>query len=143
MGIRPICCGIALGTNSSPLPTLPADDTLELLSTVTITVNDPTDTVRFMASIWSQTSSSTVLSTPLRGNVVQYFIIRIPEDVEIKEVMNTDFDEMTTTFTAFDEPGAGTFIYGLFGRVVRSTTPVQAENIISVDFTAEELSLTV
>lgn len=142
MGLRPICCGIVLGENAAPLPSLPADGTRELLSAVTITVTDPADVVRFTASIWSATQSSTVLSVPLRGNVILYSIVRASDDEFVRNVENTDFDELTTTFTAFDEPGAGTFTYYLFGSVSRSTEPVQSESILSVDFTAEELHAT-
>ncbi|WP_339253923.1 hypothetical protein NSQ43_06045 [Sporosarcina sp. FSL W8-0480] len=135
------CCGIAIGVNASPLPVLSPDSTEQLISTVTITVDDADDVVRLMASIWSEIQSSTVNSTPLRGNTMTYYIIRTSDNASIRVVEDTDFDELTTTFTAFDTPGAGTFTYNLFGRILRSTVPVQTESIRSVDFTAEELSL--
>ncbi|MBS4207358.1 hypothetical protein [Bacillus sp. FJAT-50079] len=141
MGLRRKCCGIALGTNYSPLPSLPSDGTSAILSTVTITVHEPTDTVRLMASIWSQTSSSTVLTSPLRGNTVQYLIVRTSNNATIRNVLDTDFDEMTTTFTAFDQPGVGTYTYNLVGSISRSTAPAQNEVVLSVNFTAEELNV--
>ncbi|MFC9542742.1 hypothetical protein ACFTQ7_23180 [Lysinibacillus sp. NPDC056959] len=134
----PMCCGIALGVNSSP--TLSLNEDAELISTVTITVNDSDNIVRLLPSIWSATSSSLVTDPTLRGNTVEFFIIRTSDNAVIRLVFNTNFDEMVTTFTALDQPGAGTFTYNLFGRLIRSTTPVQSEVISSVNFTAEQLS---
>ncbi|MBS4220726.1 hypothetical protein KHA96_20720 [Bacillus sp. FJAT-49711] len=141
MGLRPMCCGISLGNNSSPLPTLPSDGTGMLISTVTVTVNEPSDAVGLIVSIWSDTSSSTVVGTPLQANVIRFNITRTSDNFMVRDVQNTDFDEMTTTFTAIDMPGTGTFTYTLFGNIVRSTSPGQNENILDVTLTAETLNI--
>lgn len=135
------CCGISLGVNVNPLPELNPDGTQQLISSVTITVNDADDVVRLMASISSATQSSTVNSNPLRGNTMLYSIVRTSDNTVVRSVEDTDFDELVTTFTAFDQPGAGTFTYNLLGRILRSTSPAQTEFISTVDFTAEELSV--
>ncbi|MDN4608316.1 hypothetical protein [Sporosarcina highlanderae] len=135
------CCGISLGVNANPLPVLNPNGMERLISTVTITVNDADDVVRLMASIWAEIEASTVNSVPLRGNTMVYSIVRTSDNALIRRVEDTDFDELTTTFTAFDTPGRGTFTYRLLGRILRSTVPVQTESIRSVEFTAEELSV--
>ncbi|WP_454871121.1 NTTRR-F1 domain [Priestia megaterium] len=127
-----------VGTNASPLPIL-TNLTFLPLSTVTITTDNPGDTVKLTASIHSATSSSTVTSNPLQGNTVSYRIRRISPNQTIRTVQDTDFDELTTDFTALDNPGVGTFTYVLEGNLERSTAPVQTEPIQSVVFTAEEI----
>jgi len=138
---NPMCCRIASGVNSNPFPEISIGATV-LISTVTITVNDSASVVRLLPSIWSETSSSDVTDPTLSGNTVQFSIIRTSDNAVIRSVRNTNFDEMVTTFTALDQPGAGTFTYNLFGSLLRSTAPVQSEVIKSVNFTAEQLSVT-
>lgn len=133
-----MCCGIAVGVNE---PNVVITTGIELLSTVTITVSNPNDVVRLMVSIESFNPNSAVNST-LVGNLLEY-VIRRDSDV-IRSVSDTDFDGVTTTFTALDIPGAGTFTYTLEGDITRSAAAAgtQEEDILSVVFTAEELSLT-
>ncbi|MBK5480826.1 hypothetical protein JFV29_02555 [Peribacillus sp. TH16] len=129
-----------VGLNTTPFPTLVSLNPLpEVLSTVTITIDDPGDTVRLMASIQSITSASSVNSSPLRANVIAYRIRRTAPNLIIRSVQDTDFDSLTTAFTTLDNPGSGTFTYVLEGLLINSTIPVQNEFIISVVFTAEEI----
>ncbi|MCD4647392.1 hypothetical protein AR454_09695 [Bacillus mycoides] len=131
-----------VGVNSASLPNLTSPIFVPL-STVSITINSPNDIIRFMATIQSQTLFSSVSSTPLNGTVVGFRIRRIAPAATIQSVQNTDFDELTTTFTAFNKPGVGTFFYVLEGNLVRRTNPPNTliEGIVSVILTAEEIAL--
>ena len=115
MGLLQTCCGIAIGVNST-LPDLPASGAEQLISTVTITVNDADDVVRLMATIWSETENSEVTDATLRGNTVLFRIVRTSDNLEIARVKNTDFDEMVTTFIAFDQPGVGVLLSSIRKR---------------------------
>lgn len=132
---------LTIGVNVVPHPVLTLSRTFFTLSTLTMTIDDPGDTVRFIATIYSVTSGSSVNSSPLSGNVVQYQIRRVAPAATIISFRNTDFDELTTTFTAFDNPGVGTFTYILEAILVRVTTPpgTNIEIINNVIFTAEEI----
>lgn len=127
-----------VGTNTSPFSNL-IDTTPITLSTVTITTDNPGDTVKLTASINSETQLSVVSSPPFQGNVVEYSIRRITPSQNIETVQDTDFDELTTTFIALDNPGVGTFTYVLEGSLLRSTPPEQFERIKGVVFVAEEI----
>ncbi|MEH6943799.1 hypothetical protein [Bacillus sp. JJ722] len=131
-----------IGNNVSPLPTLspPAMNppTFLPLSTLTIKLDDASDTVRFLASIGSDTTNSTIFNNPLLGTVVEYQIIEVGSNRLVARFLNTDFDEATTTFTAFDMPGCGTFTYRLQAALVRNNDNT-GEAILRVVFTAEEI----
>lgn len=130
-----------VGVNTALLPDL-TTSTFVPLSTVSITINNPNDIIRFMATIYSQTVFSTVSSNPPNATVIGFRIRRIAPAATIQSVQNTDFDELTTTFTAFDKPGVGTFLYILEGNLVRRTNPpnTNSEDILSVILTAEEIA---
>lgn len=130
-----------IGNNVSPLPTLSAPamnpPTFLPLSTLTIKLDEASDTVRFLASIGSDTTNSSIL-TPLSGTVVEYQIIEVGSNRLVARFLNTDFDETTTTFTAIDMPGRGTFTYRLQAALVRNNGNT-GEAILRVVFTAEEI----
>ncbi|WP_052343556.1 hypothetical protein [Bacillus massiliigorillae] len=150
---RPCCCkrkeeevGVIsqfiVGTNNSPLPTLfqPATSppTFLPLSTLNITLDEASDKVRFLASISSETNNSTVLSNPLSGTLFRFQIVEVATNRIVATYSNTDFDFATTTFTAVDQPGIGTFTYRLQAALVRAADAT-AEIILGVVFTAEEV----
>ncbi|WP_303660291.1 exosporium leader peptide-containing protein [Bacillus cereus] len=131
---------LVLGINANPFPNLSIDDLgPEVLSTVTITIDDPNNIVKLTASISSITSRSDVLSDPLQATRIEYTIKKVAPNIEIRNVSDTDLDCATTTFIALDTPGAGTFTYILDGLLSSSSFPPQSENILSIIFTAEEI----
>ncbi|WP_329761802.1 exosporium leader peptide-containing protein [Bacillus nitratireducens] len=120
------------------LPLTFTSPTVGTLSTLTITIDDPGDTVRFFATIQSETTGSSVNSVPLSGTVIQYQIRRVAPFAIFSIVQNTDFDELISTFTAFDNPGVGTFTYVLEASLIRATAG-NTERVTGVTFTAEEI----
>ncbi|MFB8329774.1 exosporium leader peptide-containing protein [Bacillus wiedmannii] len=133
---------VTVGTNVTPLPTLSTLDLLVPLSQLTITIDVPGNTVRFIVTINSGTTFSSVSSNPLDGTLVSYRIDRVAPPIAVSGAANTDFDFTTTTFTAFDNPGVGTFTYVLSASLIRVTTPpgTNNERITNVVFTAEEIT---
>ena len=72
-------------TSSSSFPlTLTRTNSPQALATVSADVPSATDTVRLTASVYSQTFSSSVLSSPLIGNVVVYTISRTSPNATIR-----------------------------------------------------------
>ena len=128
----------AIGTNTAPLPvlttTVPA-----VLSTVSVRITDPASFVRLEATILSSTTASSVTTAPLDATLFNFTIRRVTPAIVLQTVSNTDIDSTTTTFTALDQPGVGTFTYVLEGLLVSSTTGTNAEAINNVLFTAEEI----
>ncbi|WMS84143.1 exosporium leader peptide-containing protein [Bacillus wiedmannii] len=133
---------VTVGINVTPLPTLSTLDLLVPLSQLTITIDVPGNTVRFIVTINSGTTFSSVSSNPLDGTLVSYRIDRVAPPIAVSGAANTDFDFTTTTFTAFDNPGVGTFTYVLSANLIRVTTPpgTNNERITNVVFTAEEIT---
>ncbi|MDQ1147737.1 adenine-specific DNA methylase [Bacillus sp. SORGH_AS 510] len=137
-------CGLlhqfVVGTNADPLPELPSKGGagFTTLSTLTIAIDDPLDTVRFIATIEANNLGSSV-EGPLAQRL-EYQIRRVAPAGLIINVLDTNIDFVTTTFTAFDRPGVGFFTYVLEGKVSGSNTGNDSnEEIIDVVFTAEEI----
>jgi hypothetical protein len=129
LGIR-TCCGIVIAENNSPI-ILSSNGESQTLATLTITVIDPASTVRLMASVASGHSL-------FEGQTRIVFEIRRADNSIVRILANSDVDNMTTTFFAFDNPGQGTFTYTLRARNIFSTIDEFVESSI---FTAEELSV--
>ncbi len=131
LGIKPIktCCGIVIDENNSQID-MPPGGPEQTLATVTITVNDPASTVRLMASVYSGHLAE--------GQNRVVFRIRRADNSIVRSLANNDFDQMTTTFFAFDNPGQGTFTYTL---VASNNFADTTEIVFSSIFTAEELSV--
>ena len=143
---HPAKCGSGLlhqfvvGTNAAPLPELPSTGGADFttLSTLTVAIDDPLDTVRFIATIEANNLGSSV-SGPLAQRL-EYQIRRVTPEVVVINVLDTNIDFVTTTFTAFDRPGVGFFTYVLEGKVSGSAEGNDSnEQIIDVVFTAEEI----
>ncbi|WP_428912193.1 hypothetical protein [Niallia sp. Krafla_26] len=128
-----------VGINADPLPLLPPPITdFITISTLTIAIDNPLDTVRFLATIVANNEGSTV-DFP-SAQLLSYRIRRVaPEEIVIS-VSDTNIDFVTTTLTAIDRPGVGFFTYVLEGRVPNSAPGNDSdEGIIEVIFTAEEI----
>ncbi|WP_413306022.1 hypothetical protein AA0X95_04910 [Bacillus sp. 1P10SD] len=129
-----------VGTNANPLPELPFPPPSEFttISTLTIAIDDPLDTVRFLATIVANNFGSTV-ADPL-AQLFTYRIRRVAPEEEIIRVQDTNIDFATTTFTAIDRPGVGFFTYVLEGRINTSAPGNESnEGIEDAVFTAEEI----
>lgn len=129
-----------VGTNANPLPQLSLSPPSEfaIISTLTIAINDPLDTVRFSATIVANSLGSSV-ATP-RPQLIAYRIRRIAPEMEIINVQDTNIDIATTTFTAIDRPGVGFFTYVLEGVILVTTLGNNNnEMVTNAVFTAEEI----
>ncbi|PFE03297.1 hypothetical protein COE15_27860 [Bacillus cereus] len=129
-----------VGTNANPLPELPLSPTsaFSTISTLTIAIDDPLDTVRFLATIEANNLGSSVATQ--RAQLITYRIRRIAPEAVIINVQDTNIDIATTTFTAIDRPGVGFFTYVLEGRVLTTTLGNNNnEMVLDAVFTAEEI----